>query len=81
MPLPAKRFNDISVRVENLAESIPSDQTGAFLYTLQRGNRYVMVAIHLDTSYIFCEPMKYRKEGEMIKAYQKIINKMKTAGL
>jgi hypothetical protein len=40
-----------------------------------------MVAIHLDANYIFCESMKNRTEGEMIKAYQKIINRMKTAGL
>ena len=77
----AKRFNDIFVRVEDLAESIHSDQTGSFPYTSQRGNRYVMVEIHLDANYIFCEPMKNRTEGEMIKAYQKIINRMKTAGL
>ena len=79
--LPAKRSNDIFVRVEDLAESIHSDQTGAFPYTSQRGNRYLMVAIHLDANYIFCETMKNRTEGEMIKAYQKIINRMKAAGL
>jgi hypothetical protein len=67
---PAKRFNDIFVRVEDLAKSIHSDQTGAFPYTSQRGNRYVMVAIHLDANYIFNEPTNNRTEGEMIKAYQ-----------
>jgi hypothetical protein len=30
VPLPAKRFNDIFVHVKDLAESIHSDQTGAF---------------------------------------------------
>jgi hypothetical protein len=40
-----------------------------------------MVAIHLDAIYIFAEPMKNRTEGEMIRAYQKIINRMKAAGL
>jgi len=40
-----------------------------------------MVAIYLDANYIFFEPMKNRTEGEMIKAYQIIINRMKTAGL
>jgi hypothetical protein len=81
IPSPVKRFNDIFVRVADLAESIHSNQTGAFPYTLQRGNRYVMVAIHLDANYIFTEPMKNRTEGEMIKAYQKIINRMKAAEL
>ncbi len=81
VPSPAKCFNEIFVRIEDLADSIHSDQTGAFPYTSQRGNRYVMVAIHLDANYIFNEPMKNRTEGEMIKAYQKIINRMKAAGL
>jgi hypothetical protein len=34
--LPAKRHNDIFFRIKDLAESIHSDQTGAFPYTLQR---------------------------------------------
>jgi hypothetical protein len=34
--LPAKRHNDIFFRIEDLAESIHSNQTGAFPYTLQR---------------------------------------------
>jgi hypothetical protein len=81
IPSPVKHFNDIFVRVENLAKSIHSDQTGAFPYTSQLGNRYAMVAIHLDVNYIFNKPMKNRTEGEMIKAYQKIINRMKAAEL
>jgi hypothetical protein len=79
--VPAKRHNNIFVRVDNLAKSIHSNQTGTFPYTLQQGNCYVMIAIHLDANYIFYEPMKNRSEDEMIKAYQKIINRMKAAGL
>jgi hypothetical protein len=79
--LPAKCHNDIFVCIKDLAESIHSDQTGVFLYTLQQGNGYVMIAIHLDANYIFCKPMKNRSEDEMIEAYQNIINKMKVAGL
>jgi hypothetical protein len=64
-----------------LAESIHSNQTGAFPYTSQQDNRYIMIAIHLDANYIFCKPMRNRLEDEMIKAYQKILNRMKAAGL
>ncbi len=35
----------------------------------------------MDANSIFAEPMKNRTEGEMIRAYQKIINRMKAAGL
>jgi hypothetical protein len=40
-----------------------------------------MVAVHLHANYIFTKPMKNRMEGEMIRVYQKIINRMKAAGL
>jgi len=40
-----------------------------------------MVAIHLDVNYIFVEPMHNRTKEEMIRAYEKIINMMRMAGL
>jgi hypothetical protein len=78
---PAKRHNDRFLCIEDLAKSIHSDQTGMFPYTLQQGNRCVMIGIHLDANYIFCKPMKNKSEDEMIEVYQKIINRMKAAGL
>jgi hypothetical protein len=80
-PLPPTKLNDMFAQVVDLTEEIHTDQTGAFPHTSQRGNRYIMVAIHLDANYIFAEPMKNRTEGEMIRTHQKIINRMKTAGL
>jgi hypothetical protein len=79
--LPPTKLDDIFIRVVDLTEEIHTDQTGAFPHTSQRGNRYIMVAIHLDANYIFAEPMRNRTEGEMIRVYQKIINRMKAAGL
>jgi hypothetical protein len=80
-PLPPTKLNDIFVRVEDLKEEIHTNQTGSFPHTSQRDSCYIMVAIHLDTNYIFAEPMKNRTEGEMIRVYQQIINRMKAAGL
>jgi hypothetical protein len=73
-PLPPTKCNDMFIRVVDLTEEIHTNQTGAFPHTCQQGNHYIMVAIHLDANYIFTEPMKNRTEGEMIRAYQKIIN-------
>jgi hypothetical protein len=36
-----------------------------------------MVDIHLDANYIFCELMKNKTEGEMITAYQRMVDRMK----
>jgi hypothetical protein len=40
-----------------------------------------MVAIHLNKNYIFSKQMKNRTEEEMMGAYQRIVNKMRAAGL
>ncbi len=71
-PLPPTKLNNIFVCVEDLNEEIHINQTGASPHTSQHGNRYIMVAIHLDANYIFAEPMKNRTEGEMIRVYQRL---------
>ena len=76
-----RKLNDIFVKIYELLETIHTDQTGAFPVTSQRGYRYIMVGIHIDANYIFCETMKNRTEGEMIKAYQKMVDRMQLAGL
>jgi hypothetical protein len=81
LPLPPTKLNNIFVCVEDLNEEVHTNQTGAFPHTSQCGNRYIMVAVHLNSNYIFAEPMKNRTEGEMIRVYQRIINRMKAAGL
>ncbi len=75
------RQNYIFVKIYKLSETIDTDQMGAFPVTSQRVYRYIMVGIHIDTNYIFCETMKNRMEGEMIKAYQKMVDRIQLAGL
>jgi hypothetical protein len=80
-PLPPSKLNDIFVRVEDLFEEVHTNQTVAFPHMSQRGNQYIMVAVHLNVNYIFAMPMKNRTEGEMVRAYQRVINRMHAAGL
>jgi hypothetical protein len=40
-----------------------------------------MVGIHLDANYIFCKLMMNRTKGEMITAYQRMIDRMKLSAL
>jgi hypothetical protein len=75
------KHSNIFVHIEDLSNTIHLDQTGSFPYTSQRGNRHIMVAIHLNANYIFNEPMKNRTEEEMMAAYQRIVNRMRAAGL
>jgi hypothetical protein len=68
-----RKLNIIFVKIYKLAETIHTEQMGAFPVTSQRGYCYIMIGIHIDA-------MKNRTEGEMIKAYQKMVDRMQLAG-
>ena len=78
---PIRMYLDIFCRIEDLSNTIHSDQTGSSPYPSQHDNRYIMVAIHLDMNYIFVEPMKTRTGEVMMRAYQKIVDRIPVAGL
>jgi hypothetical protein len=71
----------IFCRVIDSSETIHTDQTGAFPHTSIQGNRYIMVGIHLNANCIFVKPMKTKTEGEMMRAYRQMVDRMKQAGL
>ena len=48
--IPITKTHEAFFRVNDLTDSIHTDQTGAFPFTSQRGNRYIMVAIHLNAN-------------------------------
>ncbi len=79
--IPITKVHEAFFCIEDLSNLIHTNQTGAFPFTSQYGNRNIMVAIHLDANYIFVEPMCSRSKEEMIRAYKKIINRMRLAGL
>ncbi len=70
-PPTIKKHYDIFVVVYKLLDMAHTDQTGTLLMTSQQGYWYIMVGIHLDANYTFCELIKNKKKGEMITAYYK----------
>jgi len=66
-----RKLNGIFVKIYELAETVHTDQTGAFPVTSQWGYRYIMIGIHIDANYIFCETMKNRTEGDFKKCIRK----------
>jgi hypothetical protein len=58
-----------------------SDQTGQFPTRSQRGNKYIMVMVEIDSNAILVEPMKSRKDEEMIRAYNTLLLRLKRAGI
>ncbi len=57
------------------------DQTGQFPTRLQRGNKYIMVMVEINSNAILVEPMKSRKDEEMIRAYNALLLRLKRAGI
>ena len=56
-----------------------SDQTGRFPVTSYKGNQYVMVLFETGSNNILVEPMRNRCSGEMVRAYQLLIDRLKEA--
>ncbi len=57
------------------------DQTGQFPMHSQLGNKYIMVMVEIDSNAILVEPMKSRKDEEMICAYNALLLRLKWTGI
>jgi hypothetical protein len=62
-------MNDVNIKIQNVSETIHSNQTGCFPATSSRGNQYIIVVVEVDGNYIDAEPMKNKTEGSVIKGY------------
>ena len=82
---PTKKERTVFYRVldvnDEAAQKIYSDQPGRFPKKSSRGNQYIMVLTEVDSDAILVEPMKNRTAGEMIRAYQVLIDRLNSAGI
>ena len=78
--LRGKKKRDVYMSVYNTRETICTDQTGQFPTRSQRGNKYIMVMVEIDSNAILVEPMTSRKDAEMIRAYDTLITRLQRAG-
>ncbi len=60
---------------------IYTNQPGQFPKKSSRGNQYIMVLAEVDSNAILVEPMKSRTAGEMVRAYQVLIDHLNSAGI
>ena len=79
--LRGKKQRDVFTKVYDVRETIFSDQTGQFLKKSQRGNKYLMVMVEIDSNAILVEPLKSRKDAELTRAYHVLMMRLKTAGI
>ena len=80
-----KKLKDIMVKVINtndeLAMKIYIDQTGRFPKTSVKGNQYIMVLCEIDSSGILVEPLRNKSAGEMTRAFQFLIDRLRKRGI
>ena len=79
--LHGKKVRDVYTETYRVRETMFSDQTGQFPTRSQRGNKYIMVMVEIDSNAILVEPMKSRKDEEMIRAYNALLLRLKRAGI
>ena len=79
--LRGKKERDIYTKVYDVRNTMFTDQTGQFPKRSQRGNKYIMVMVEIDSNAILVEPMKSRKDAEMVRAYRVMMARLKRAGI
>ena len=70
-------MQDVYTQTYRVRETMFSNQTGQFPTHSQRGNKYIMVMVKMDSNAILVEPMKSRKDEEMIRAYNALLLRLK----
>jgi hypothetical protein len=79
--LQGKKVRDVYTTAYDVRETMFSDQTvGQYPTRSQRGNKYIMVMVEIDSNAILVKPMKSRKDAEMIRAYDALLLRLKRAG-
>ena len=71
--LHGKKLRDVYIKTYRVRETMFSNQTSQFPMSSQQGNTYIMVMVEIDSNAILVEPMKSRKDEEMICAYNALL--------
>jgi hypothetical protein len=80
-PEPTVRTHLVYAKVVTITGQLFSDQTGRFLVTSSKGNKYVMVVYDYDSAAILAEPIKNRTEIELLRAYSRMHQYLTDRGL
>ena len=79
--LKGKKVRDMYTKVYDVRETVFSDQTGQFPTRSQRGNKYLMVMVEIDSNAIIVEPLKNRKDPELTRAHKTMMLQLKRVGI
>jgi hypothetical protein len=79
-----ERMHSLLLYIGHGGQSSPeiyTDQPGQFPKKTSHSNQYIMVLTEIDSNAILIESMKNRTSGEMIRAYQVLIDQLNSAGI
>ena len=79
--LHGRKVQDVYTNVFNVRKTVFSDHTGQFPTCLQRGNKYIMVMVEIDSNIIVMEPLNSHKDPELTGAYHSMILRLKQADI
>ena len=68
--LRGQKLHDVYTKVYDVCNTVFSDQTGQFPTRYQRGNKYIMVMVEINSKVILVKPLKSRKDPELTRAYR-----------
>ena len=75
------KVQDLYTQTYMVHKTMFTDQTGQFPKRSQQGSKYIMVMVEINSNAILVEPMKSRKDEEMIRAYNALLLRLKRAGI
>ena len=61
-----KKNNDIYVRIDQVRDTIYTDQTGKFPIAPSRGHKYIMILFAIDGNLVLSDPVKNKSEEAMV---------------
>ena len=68
-------------RVYDVRNTVFSDQTGQCPTRSQRGSKYIMVMVEIDSNVELVKPLKSRKDPELTQSYRVMMLRLKQAGI
>ena len=79
--LQGHKVRDVHISVYEVRNTVFSDQTGHIPTRSQRGNKYIMVMVEIDSNAIIVEPINSWKEEELTREYQTMMLRLRREGI
>ena len=76
-----KKIQDVYISTYEVRKTMFSDQTGQFPTRSKQGKTYIMIMVEIYRSAILVEPMKSRKDAEVIRAFNDLTLQLRRAGI